>query len=288
MEMNWFPLVLFYIFANATAKLLQKIIVSNENVDEIAFSIVIQLAPGLLTVPLIMVQPIKYPSLPIAWIALLVSCLGYASCMALYFYSMKRLEISQVETIGTTRSVWLMLLGIIAFGEVMTVSKMIGVCLIMAAIIMIYARKGSLIGLGKNHFAVLLYAIIISISYALDKYALGYFSITLYQALVFTVPACITAIIFPASVKKIIPMFQTKRMIILITAGSFFQAASVLALYRAYQLGGQLSIVGPIAQTTTVVTISAGILLLHEHWNIKRKLLGILLALLGVLFLRVI
>jgi len=286
MLINWFPLVLIYILMNATSKILQKSIVSNEKVDDIAFSIIFLFAPGLFSLPLIMVEPIRYPTQPIAWVALIVSCIGYAFCMILYFYSMKRIEISQVETIATTRSIWMMVLGIIAFGEILTLSKMIGICLIIAAIVTVYARKGALIGLGKTHFIVLLYAIIISICYALDKFALGYFSLVLFQVLIFMVPACITAIVFPASVKKIIPMFKTKRNTILMLVCFIAQAVSDLALYRAYQIGGQLSIVGPIAQTTTVVTISAGILILREHWNIKKKILGILLALLGVIFLR--
>jgi len=117
MLINWFPLVLIYILLNATSKILQKFIVSNEKVDDIAFSIVFMFASGLFTLPLIMVEPIRIPTQPIAWIAFIVSCLGYAFCMTLYFYCMKRLEISQVETIGTSRSIWMMLLGIIASGK---------------------------------------------------------------------------------------------------------------------------------------------------------------------------
>jgi drug/metabolite transporter (DMT)-like permease len=283
---NWFPLVLIYILTNATSKILQKFIIRNEKIDDIAFCIVFMFGSGLLTLPLIMVEPVRLPTESTAWIAFIVSCIGYTFCMTVYFYCMKRLEISQVETIGTSRSIWMMVIGIIAFGEVITLSKVIGICLIIAAILTVYARKGALIGLEKNQLLVLLYAIVISICYSLDKYALGYFSLVLFQVLIFTIPAFIIAIIFPASAKKIIPMFKTKRNAILMLICFFVQAVSVLALYRAYQIGGQLSIVGPIAQTTTVVTITAGILILREYWNIKRKIIGILLALLGVIFLR--
>lgn len=283
---NWFPLVIIYILMNSTSKILQKFIVSNEKVDDIAFSIAFMFACGLFTLPLIFIEPIRLPTQPIAWIAFIVSCIGYSICMTLYFYCMKRLEISQVETIGTSRSIWMMLLGIIAFGEIITLSKVIGICLIIAAIVIVYARKGALIGLGKIHFAVLLYAIIISICYALDKFALSFFSLVLFQVLIFTIPSFMIGAIFPASVKKIIPMFKTKRNAILMPVCFFVQAVSVLALYRAYQIGGQLSIVGPIAQTTTIVTITAGILILREYWNIKKKIVGIFLALLGVVFLR--
>jgi drug/metabolite transporter (DMT)-like permease len=283
---NWFPLVLIYIMTNSTSKILQKFIIRNEKIDDIAFCIAFMFGSGLLTLPLIVFEPVRLPTEPKAWIAFIVSCIGYTYYMSVYFYCMKRLEISQVETIGTSRSIWMMVIGIIAFGEVITLSKVIGICLIIAAIILVYARKGALIGLEKNHLLVLSYAIVISICYALDKYALGYFSLVLFQVLIFTIPAIIIAIIFPASAKKIIPMFKTKRNTVLMLICFFVQAVSVLALYRAYQIGGQLSIVGPIAQTTTVVTITAGILILREYWNIKRKIIGILLALLGVIFLR--
>lgn len=283
---GWFPLVLIYILLNSTSKVLQKLIVTDENVDDVAFSVVFQLAPGLITIPLLLVEPVRYPTLPIAWAALLASCIGYACCMTLYFYGMKRIEISQVETIGTTRSVWMMLIGILFFGEMLSLSKLIGVGLIIAAIVAVYARKGSLMGIGKTHFAVLSYAVIISICYALDKYVLGYFSLAFFQILIFIVPGCITLAFFPSAAKKIIPMFKTKRNILLMIACFIFQAVSVLALYRAYQIGGQLSVVGPIAQTTTLVTITVGIIILQERWNLKRKIFGIVLAIMGVFCLR--
>ena len=283
---SWFPLVLIYILMNATSKILTKFIVSSEKVDDIAYSIAFMFGCGLLTLPLIVFEPIRIPTQPNAWIVFIASCIGYAFCMTLYFYCMKRLEISQVETIGTSRSIWMMLIGIIAFEEVITLSKVIGICLIIAAIITVYARKDALIGLGKNQFLVLLYAMVISICYALDKYALGYFSLVLFQVLIFTIPSFMIGIFFPASVKKIIPMFKTKRNAILMLVCFFVQAVSVLALYRAYQIGGQLSIVGPIAQTTTIVTITAGIIILREFWNLKKKIMGIVMALLGVIFLR--
>ncbi len=286
MALSWFTLVLVYILLNSASKLLQKQLLKDESVDDTAFSVVFQFMPGLFTLPLLLFEPIRFPAQPAVWGALLASCFGYACCMTLYFYGLKRTEISQVETIGTTRSVWMMLLGVLFFGETVSASKVLGVGLIMAAILVVYAHKGSLRGLGKNQAAVLLYAMIISICYALDKYVLGYFSLTFFQVLIFVVPAGITLVLFPKAARKIPAMFKVRRNYPLMLGCFLAQTISILALYKAYQSGGQLSVVGPIAQTTTLVTITAGILLLHEFWNLKRKLIGIGLALAGVVFLR--
>ncbi len=286
MELTWFTLVLIYILLNSTSKILQKQLLNHESVDDTAFSVVFQLMPGLFTLPLLFFEPIRFPSQPIVWVALLASCFGYACCMTLYFYGLKRTEISQVETIGTTRSIWMMLIGVIFFGEIISLSKIIGVCLIIASIAVVYVRRSSLPAMGKNQAAVLLYAIIISFCYALDKYVLGYFSLALFQVLIFTIPAGLTLALFPGAAKKIIPIFKVKRNYPLMFACFLAQAVSLLALYRAYQTGGQLSVVGPIAQTTTLVTITVGVLMLHEYWNLKRKVIGIGLALTGILFLR--
>jgi len=104
--------------------------------------------------------------------------------------------------------------------------------------------------------------------------------------LIFTLPAGISLVLFPSATKIIIPMFKTKRNYLPMLACFLTQAISLLALYRAYQTSGQLSVVGPIAQTATIVTITVGILMLHEFWNLKRKIIGIGLALIGIIFLR--
>ena len=59
---------------------------------------------------------------------------------------------------------------------------------------------------------------------------------------------------------------------------------STLALYRAYQTGGEFSVVGPLTQLTTVLTIIIGILVLKERWHLKQKIIGISLTILGVVF----
>ena len=77
---------------------------------------------------------------------------------------------------------------------------------------------------------------------------------------------------------------QKSTLVILLSA--IFQMISTLALYGAYKNGGELSVVGPLAQTSTVLTILIGILVLRETWNLKRKIIGISLTLLGVALIK--
>jgi drug/metabolite transporter (DMT)-like permease len=288
MFLSWFPLVLFYIATNSSSKIMQKMIIKNDQVDFIAFSAIFQFFPGLLTLPFIFCEPIRFPDRPMVWGALVASCLGYTFCMVFYYYSMKRIEVSQVETLGTTRSIWGVVLGVFFFGEVLSISKVVGVALIVAAIVVVYSRKSKhlSVGLTKPHFAALLYALIISSNFALDKFALGYFSVTLYQTLIYIIPAGLTLLVFPVSAQKVLPSLRVRKNLWLMVFCFVCQAVSTLALYRAYQVGGELSVVGPISQVTTLVTISFGIIFLQERWNLRRKLVGVFLAFAGILCLR--
>lgn len=287
MGFDWFHLVLIYILTNATSKLIQKYALGDEKVDPTAFSAFFMFMVGAFTIPFLPFEKIVFPHSPKIWLAVLLSGVFYTVCMILYFHALKNTEVSQVETISTTRSIWLMVLGVIFFREDLSLAKFIGVALIFLGLAVIYWSKGSFTELKKPHLYTLLYAFLISNAYALDKFALGYFSICLYQVVIYIIPAIITVVFIPGTAGKIKYLLRPQKNNYLILLSCVIQMVSTLALYGAYQVG-ELSVVGPIAQTSTVLTITFGMLMLREKWNLKRKIAGIIITLIGVVFLKII
>lgn len=288
MTLGWFPLVLIYIITNSISKILQKIAVKKEDIDPKAFTVAFFFFGGLLAVPFILTEPIILPPDYRGWLALTVACFAAALYMSLYYHSLKEIEVSQTETIATTRSIWAMVLGVIFFHETISASKVIGVILIMAAIASIYWYKGEFTSFKRPHWMVVVYAFMISVGYALDKYSLCFFSLMLYQVLIYTGSGIITLIYFPGTWKKMMPFIKWNSNTPIFTLCFIMQVISSLAIFRAYQVGGALSVVGPMAQTTTLVTIMAGVIFLQERWNLSRKLIGIAIAVAGIAFLRFI
>ncbi|WP_073028675.1 hypothetical protein [Desulfosporosinus lacus] len=45
------------------------------------------------------------------WLVVILSSVFYTVCMVLYYNALKSTEVSQVETIATTRSIWFLVFG---------------------------------------------------------------------------------------------------------------------------------------------------------------------------------
>lgn len=288
MVLTWFQLVLIFIFANSTSKIIQKTALKDEEVDPTAFSAFFLFVTGLFTVPFLFGEKIVYAAQIRVWLFVILSAVFYTASTLFYYHALKETEISQVETIVTSRSVWMMLLGVIFFHEALTWSKFTGVFLIFAGLAVIYWKGQKFAGFSRPHLFVFLYTLCISIASALDKFAVGFFSAGLYQVIIYIVPALLTLLFIPGTAAKIRPLIKAGKTTALILFTCILQAAATLSLYRAYQRGGELSVVGPLSQTSTVLTILFGILVLNERWNLRRKLFGVSLAILGVIFIRVL
>lgn len=288
MTLSWFPLVLVYIVTNTISKIIQKQAVKDDAVDPTAFSACFLFTVGIMTLPFLFVEKIVLTWDLKVWLAVLLSSIFYTACMALFYHAMKQIEVSQVEAVATTRSIWVMVIGVVFFHETLGFSKFVGVMLIFLGLAATYWDQGKFTNFARPHFYTLGYALMISSAYALDKYALNYFSVCLYQVIIYIFPSLITAIFMPGTLGKMKAFLKPQKTTYFILLCCFFQMISTLALYRAYQVGGELSVVGPLSQITTVLTIMTGILLLKERWNLKNKIAGVILAFLGVLFIKVI
>lgn len=286
MYFDWFPLVLIYILTNSVSKVMQKVALKDQEVDSTAFSSLFLFAVGVLTIPALFFEDIVFSTSWTVWLIVLLNGILYATCLVLFYHALKGTEVSQVEAIATTRTFWFVILGIIFFNEAFNLNTFFGVGLIFLGLFVIYWTKDHAINLSKPQIYTFIYAFIISCSYALDKYLLSYFSVALYQVIIYILPAILILVAIPGTTGHLKYLIKPRKGTYILLASTVMQMVSTLALYAAYKSGGALSIVGPIAQTSTIVTITVGILILKERWNLMRKVLGISISLVGVFLLR--
>lgn len=258
----------------------------DQDIDPAAFSAFFLGIVGIMTIPVLWFEKPSINQSVELWIVVILSSLFYTACMVLYYQALQVTEVSQVETIATTRSIWFMLIGVFLFQENLKLSSFLGIGLIFGGLIVIYWNRGSIRGFTRPHLNTLLYAFLISSAYALDKYALNSFSVALYQVVIYIIPATFTLVFIPKTYEKVKYLLKPQKSTLVILLSAIFQMISTLALYGAYKSGGKLSVVGPLAQTSTVLTILIGILVLMETWNLKRKIIGISLTLLGVALIK--
>lgn len=283
-QFDWFTLTIISLTAASVVRILQKAALTEQKSDPIAFSIYFQLLVSLIAAIIASTNIGSYPKDMNVWlVALLISFL-YAVLFILFYYALKHTEVSQVGILSATQSFWVLLGGVIFWNEPLSQNKIIGVLLIVFGIAAVYWRKGGFKGFGMPQLLVILCAILGGVLGVLDKYIIGYFSEpATYMVFSFLVPALLTAAFIPGAVKKIKPMLGWNKSNFLIIIGAILLNFGSIAYYLALKAGGEVSQIGPIFQSTTILTVILGIVFLNERENLGRKMLGAIIVFLGVL-----
>ncbi len=283
-QFDWFTLTIISLTAGSVGRILQKAALREQKNDSIAFSIYFQLLVSLIAVMIASANIGSYPKDINVWlVALLISFL-LAVLNILFYYALKHSEVSQVGILSATQAFWVLLGGVIFWSEPLTQNKIIGVILIVFGIAAVYWRKGGFKDFGMPQLLVILCAVLGGVLETLNKYIIGYFSEpATYMVFSFLVPALLTAAFIPGAVKKIKPMLGWNKSNFLIIIGAVLLNFGAMAYYSALKAGGEVSQIGPIFQSTTVLSVILGIVFLNERENLGRKMLGAIIVFLGVL-----
>lgn len=284
---SWFSLAIISSILVSVVGVLQKIALRDKDTDPVAFSIFFQFMVGLTALIIAAYNPGHIEFNANMLLSAILMILAYAAASVLYYYSLKRTELSQVKIISSTRSLWLLIGGFIFLGEIITLNKFIGIILIILGIIVVYWQKGGFKGFELPQFLMVIYAVITAIAAILDKYLLNYFtSASTYMVLSYMFPALLTAVFMPGSVKKIRPLLKFNKSNFIIVISALLLNLATFSFFTALQMGGEISSAGAIWQSSTIFSVILGILILSERENIKKKLIGAFMVLAGVIFIR--
>jgi uncharacterized membrane protein len=120
----------------------------------------------------------------------------------------------------------------------------------------------------------------------LDKYLIGFYNIYAYQVLNFISCSIITAIIFPKSIKNVKEFLTIKKSNFYIMIAAFLGSIGCISYFISLKTGGEISQVGPILQSSMILTVLIGIIFLNEKERLIQKLISAVLMFVGVVLLR--
>lgn len=216
-----------------------------------------------------------------AVLILIVATFSYGLFERGRFFAAKLLDASVFTTVINLCIVFTVFCSIIFLGEAFTVEKLAGSLLILISLLLVsYTRDHHKISKKGIAFTCLI-SIFLGIAWTVDKKATEFFEPSLYALLMWTLPAIV--IVLPSlSIKDVQKEFQNsgKGVLTMATLNVLGYYAQLKALSLA-----DATIVMPIIQLSTLSTVGAGILFLHERDNIWRKCVAGILALLGAYFL---
>ena len=283
--MSWIVLAIISAITNSLTRILQKLLLKDDQSDPLAFSFVFQtLVAGIFLIYTVITNTLEFPNLPSMWINLVILALFYSLGNLLTFKAFKLAEASEVAIIFASSSLWSVISAVLVLGEKLSSRNLVGIALIVTSIIVVNYVKSSW-KFNKGHLFALLGAVLFGSAFTNDALIINKFqSIPSYMILAFALPGFTTLAYSSKTFSKLKYFINLHTLGKLIICSSFY-SLSALTIYSAYRLGGQISIISPIQQTSIILTVLFGYLFLKEQKNLLNKIIGAALAFAGVLLL---
>lgn len=286
----WFPLTLFAVACNAAYALFSKRLLQGKAVDPWAYGTVMQLVVAALTIPPLLVVGLDFHLDRTGLILTILMAVLYAVTSPTYYYAMKHLEVSRLMIILGLSAIFSQFTAAFFLGEPLTGQKLLGASVIVAAVALATLPKDR--DHLKSSFSVwdlvaVLNALLWSHVSLLDNYLVKhYYSPLTYQLVNFSLPVFLILLIRPSLAKACVHLFDWRKKwpIVVVTASTMF--FSLLAVYNAYNLGGEVSRMNPLLETQTILVVIFGFVVLKERENFFGKFLASLLVVLGVFLMK--
>ena len=285
---SWFILTIISIVVLASAEIAQKIALTRkDDISAEANNFVVWLIQGVMALGyLLFVGP---QSLPIFSVSLLFQLLILGSVYfwagTLYYSSYKNGSVSINSVLVSSSIIVSTVLGIIFFGESISLLKFVGSLIIIGAIIYLNYEKGSKWNKANNY--ALAGAGLYGVGFTLDKA----FSLSLtphiYQIL-FAFSIGLTGLIYRKSqiisdLKKV--EFNTLK-VMSISALTFFIWNKLN--FVAYSIGGEVGRIDSINNSVIFLIIIMEFFFLKDRSNLKKKIIAATIAMSGVTILGLI
>lgn len=267
----------------ALGNITQKVVVSDDKVHGGVFAGAYGILVALLTLPFALISDklmVQMFSPSVILVLLLMSVL-YAFAMWGFFTAMKHVPISEITLLESTTPLWVLFGSVLFLGESLTWNKFIGVLFLIAGLFVTFRYKGVKRWSGYHTLGLVSGALYAG-AYMTDKYLLDYLPTLSYQVLSFGLPSILILGYFYKRAKELKYFFVDKRARNIVLSSAFV-GGGYYTLFKAYQLSGEISLVNPIYETKSLWVVLMGIVFLKEKDFLRRKIIGMILAIIGVL-----
>ena len=206
----------------------------------------------------------------------------YSLAISFYYTGLKKTELSVVAILDSTGSIYSLILGTLFLNEPLLLSKLIGIALIVAAILIV-SFKNRVSSFNKYSWILLFSAFFYALGAIFDKKLNAFGNPLSYLTLSFaTAGLSILLINFKRTKKAFNETFKNKNFWIGISVNGILYSLGFWALFEAYNRGGEVSRMFPITLSMSVIIPILGIIFLKERDNIVKKLVAIVFMIIGL------
>src|SRR3989344_5750672 len=221
------------------------------------------------------------PSAPKAWVVLLIACFCYGRFERGRFAAAKLLDASTLATVANIGVLVAFTSALFLYSEPLTARKLLGGLLIIGALFLVSFNKMAEKSSKKGMIVAVTISVMLGLGWALDKLGVQFFNPSTYSVFVWTIP--VIFIYFPRVKFEVIKAeLKLVSWKVFVLAG--LNVAGYLMQLKALETAEATRVIH-IVQTSTLVTILMGIVLLKEKEHISRKIVAGLMAMSGAYFL---
>lgn len=217
-------------------------------------------------------------------IGLFISAFVVAVGIITYFKALQLSDVSDFALYTRSQILFVFLGGMLLFSERFTYSQTIGTLLMVIGLCVVSITRTKL-KLNKGNIYAIITALLFSFGVFIDKAIINDFSPSFYTFLFYGMITALLLIPASSAYRKKIKLPKPKTYIIMfITA--FLYMLSAIWTYRAYQIGGMVSLMTVIAQLQIPIVLLYGVLVFKEKERISQKIISMICMVIGAYFLR--
>jgi drug/metabolite transporter (DMT)-like permease len=249
-----------------------------------AFALLTQFLAALLFLPAAL-NAFVLPSSAQGWIALGISTIIWTMFSVTAYISRKKAEVSIKDPLSKSKFVWALLFAVIFLGEPFTIGKFVGTLIIfvgMTVLVIHPERKWGRIT-DPGVLWALFSAFLAASAAVADKYALGFMQPEVYGFLVYLLPGIVLIPWIPKKMPEIKHLFKARGIsavcAVLVATGVYYL---ILKLYTL----ADVSLIYPLLQTSTILSVLCGIFFLGEREHKWQKIAAAIIVVIGAIVLK--
>ena len=279
---NWvFIVILYLIFAVIFAQTYK---LATKNMKSAgALTVLAEGLAGIFALLFIPLFGIKFPSNIWVYIFLGLACVFYALNDRLSTTVRSGVEASTFSMIKQSKTVFMIIAGLLFFKDPFVLNKVIGAFLIVISNILVFYKKGSYKS-NKYVWLGVLASVFQTIAAFIDVNYSKEFNLPFYVSMTLLLPAFLIFIFDRVKVKDLILEYKSINKKAIFTVGISWPIMMTLNLY-AYQLG-KVSIIAPLCSLVAILNVIVGYIFLKERTRLIQKMIAAILIVIGIVLIK--
>ncbi len=278
--MHWIFFAISSILCLATANILQKTLMKNEDSDALSYSIIFQVTCTIIVGSFAYLRGFVLP--PVAQMPINFILMGilYGLGTIMSFKALKYLGSSEVTIIAASRSIITIISAIVLLDDPFNLQKAVGALLIIVAVVAV-SKKENIFVVNKGILHALGYALCFGLAVTNDAFIVRRSDAFSFTAMSFLMPSIFLFILKPSVIKNI-KHFLNPTVFRNMFLFSLFYSAAGISFYSALSKGANASQMSPINQAAVIVTVMLAALFLKERNDLVKKIICAVIVVVGV------